>query len=173
MNIIEFFKQKRLFLLGVAIAILVAFFDILTKRIIFSIIENHDVKYNNMIFYIHVTDFFNLVRVWNKGVSFGMFNNFEYSKILFSVIVSVIVLVLLLWLYRNKEIYLSIAIGLIIGGALGNLCDRIKYGAVADFLDFHIDKYHWPAFNLADSCVFIGVAMLILEDLFFKKRLKK
>jgi signal peptidase II len=74
--------------------------------------------------------------------------------------------VLLIWLYRNEKIYLTYALGLITGGAVGNLFDRIKNGAVADFLDFHIASYHWPAFNAADSFVFIGVAILLLEDFF-------
>ena len=62
-----------------------------------------------------------------------------------------------------------IAFSLIIGGALGNLIDRIRYKAVADFLDFHLFAYHWPAFNLADSLIFIGVAMLLFEELLIKK----
>ena len=64
------------------------------------------------------------------------------------------------------------ALGFIIGGALGNSIDRAKNGAVADFLDFHLASYHWPAFNLADSFVFIGVMILLLEDFIFKNSKK-
>ena len=77
---------------------------------------------------------------------------------------------MLVWLYRNQIVYLTIAIGLIIGGAIGNIIDRIFNEAVADFLDFYIGKYHWPAFNLADSAVFLGVALLLLENYFVKPK---
>lgn len=163
-NEFKLFKKKKPFLIGVLVAISVAFLDILSKKVIFKMVDNAEYSY------IKITSFFNLVKVWNKGVSFGMFNDFAHSQVLFSVIVSLIVIFLLIWLYRNKSLYLMIAISLIIGGALGNLSDRIKYGAVADFLDFHINQYHWPAFNLADSFVFIGVFMLLLEDLFLRKK---
>ncbi len=164
MQKINVLKDKRLFAIGVLISIFLAFIDILTKRIVFKIIENSEYGY------IKITSFFNIVKVWNHGVSFGMFSDFKHSQIFFSSLVSLIVIFLLIWLYKNKDLYLTIAISLIIGGALGNLCDRIKYGAVADFLDFHIKNIHWPAFNLADSFVFVGVMMLLFEDLFLKKK---
>ncbi len=162
------FRNKKLFFLGVFIAISAAFLDIFTKKLIFHILDQQSGGYEG--FYIEITNFFNLVKVWNRGVSFGMFSDVENSQIIFSAIVSSITLIMLIWLYRNDKPYLMIAIALIIGGALGNLSDRITNGAVADFLDFHIANYHWPAFNLADSFVFIGVFMLILEDLFLKKQ---
>ena len=164
--IANFLKEKKLFFLGCIIALFVAFLDLFSKRTVFALLEAD--KYNEH--FIEVTGFFNLVHVWNNGVSFGMFSNFEYSKIIFSVIVAIILVIMLVWLYRNRDIFLSIAIAFIIGGAIGNLFDRIKYGAVADFLDFHLASYHWPAFNIADSFVFIGVAMLLVEDLILKKK---
>ena len=77
---------------------------------------------------------------------------------------------MLCWLYCTQKLYMAWALGLIIGGAMGNLYDRIKNAAVADFLDFHIGMYHWPAFNLADSFVFIGVVLLLIEDLYLQKK---
>lgn len=165
-NYNNIFKKKKLFFSGVLIALLVAFFDLLTKELVFKILENKEWQM------IEVLSFFNLVKVWNYGVSFGMFNDLENSKIIFSVIVSVISFILLIWLYKNESKYLMYAISFIIGGAIGNLADRIHNGGVADFLDFHAFGYHWPAFNLADSFVFIGVAMLIFEDLILKKKEK-
>lgn len=162
----NFFKEKKLFFLGCFIAILVAFLDLFSKRAIFMLLESD--QYSDH--FIEVTGFFNLVHVWNNGVSFGMFSNFEYSKIIFSVIVTIILVIMLVWLYRNRDLYLTFAIAFIIGGAIGNLYDRLKYGAVADFLDFHINTYHWPAFNIADSFVFIGVVLLLVEDLILKKK---
>ena len=141
------------------------FFDLLTKRLTFATLENQD-----PLDHLEVFSFFNLVRVWNHGVSFGMFNNLEFGQIIFSAIVLIIAVVMLVWLYRNEKLYLTWALGFIIGGALGNLADRIQNGAVADFLDFHLASYHWPAFNLADSFVFIGVAMLLIEDLILRKK---
>jgi len=165
MTLTKFFKNKKLFFLGVVIAIIAMFLDLLSKRLTFALLET-----KAPFDHIEVFSFFNLVRVWNHGVSFGMFNQLESAHIIFSTIVSAITIVMLVWLYRNRKTYLTWALGLIIGGALGNLADRIQNGAVADFLDFHLASYHWPAFNLADSFVFIGVAMLLIEDLFLAKK---
>lgn len=166
----QYLNNNKLFFLGALLAFIVAFLDLLSKRVTFAALDNNDlaatVSNNN---YIEVTSFFNLVNVWNHGVSFGMFSSFAYSQLLFSTIVAIIIVVMLVWLARNKRLYLTFAISFIIGGAIGNLYDRVKYGAVADFLDFHAFGYHWPAFNLADSFVFIGVAMLLIDDFFIKK----
>lgn len=122
---------------------------------------------------IKITSFFSLVRVWNKGVSFGMFSNLKSSEIIFSFIQGGIGLALLFWLYQVKKIYLAIALGLVIGGAFGNTIDRIINGAVADFLDFYFKSYHWPAFNLADSAIFVGIVILILDEFYLTKNRKK
>lgn len=159
-------KNKKLFFFASFGAIILAFLDLFTKQLVFRILETAPQGQ------IEVTSFFNLVTVLNRGVSFGMFADSAYSPIFFSIIVALITLIMLIWLYRNEKPYLAVAISLIIGGALGNLTDRIQNGAVADFLDFHLFGYHWPAFNLADSIVFIGVAMLIFEDLFTKNAKK-
>jgi signal peptidase II len=166
-------KITKLFFLGIAIAFFAAFFDLVSKRIIFAILENVALAQNIGNPEIMIFDFFSLVYVWNRGVSFGMFNNLENSQIIFSVVQFSIVLILFFWLYYNKKIHITYALGLIIGGAFGNLIDRIRNGAVADFLDFHIASYHWPAFNLADSWVFIGVMILIFDDLLFTKKSTK
>lgn len=165
MTLAHFFKSKKLFFLGAFIAIIAMFFDLLSKRLTFAYLQSVE-----PLDYVEVFSFFNLVRVWNHGVSFGMFNNIASGQIVFSVIVSIITIVMLVWLYRNQKPYLTWALGLIIGGALGNLVDRIQNAAVADFLDFHLASYHWPAFNLADSFVFIGVAMLLIEDFILQKK---
>jgi signal peptidase II len=161
-------KVRNLFFSGVLIAFFVAFFDLLSKRIIFSILEQQGVTNPE----IKIFDFFSLVYVWNRGVSFGMFNHIKNSHIIFSAIQFVIIVILFFWLYRNQKLHFVYALGLIIGGAFGNLIDRIKNAAVADFLDFHIASYHWPAFNLADSCIFIGVMILLFDEVIFKKNEK-
>jgi signal peptidase II len=118
---------------------------------------------------IEVTPFFNLVLAWNRGVSFGMFNNqSDYGPYLLTGLAVVIIIALAVWLWRATTRLSVLALGMIIGGAIGNVVDRIQYGAVVDFLDVHAFGYHWPAFNVADSAVCVGAAILILESLFTK-----
>ena len=96
------------------------------------------------------TPFFNVVRAWNTGVSFSMFNNYgNLGAILLSVIAGVIVVFLVYWLYQEKD---KLA--------------QVRLGAVFDFLDFHIGESHWPAFNVADSFICIGATILIMQSLF-------
>ncbi|MFT6077779.1 MAG: signal peptidase II [Rickettsiales bacterium] len=158
--------EKKLFFIGILIAAIVAFLDLYSKDVAFRFIDSFDLEYPQ----IAIFDFFNLVKVWNSGVSFGMFNDLDGGKYIILGINFAIMIVLLVWLWRNKITYLTIAISLVIGGAIGNIVDRIINGAVADFLDFHVAGYHWPAFNLADSAVFLGVALLLLENYFVKPK---
>ncbi len=119
---------------------------------------------------IEVTPFFNLVLGWNRGVSFGMFNTHsENGPLILSAIAAAIVAGLAVWLWRAESRWTALALGLIIGGAIGNVVDRLQYGAVVDFLDFHAFGYHWPAFNVADSAIVLGAAALIGESLFAPK----
>lgn len=158
--------KKKLFLFGFALAITVTFLDLLSKHLVFVMLDLQ----GSINPEIEVFSFFSLVKVWNRGVSFGMFSDLKNSQIIFAFIQGGIGFALFFWLWRNEKLHFAIALGLIIGGAFGNVIDRIKNGAVADFLDFHIATYHWPAFNLADSCVFIGVAILLLDDLLWSKK---
>lgn len=151
------------------IALFVAIIDIFTKRIIFLMLEKIAItnQINNP--EIEIFSFFSIIRVWNRGVSFGMFSNLANAHIILSILQFSIAVAMCFWLFYNKNKHLTIAFGLIIGGALGNVFDRIENGAVADFLDFHIGIYHWPAFNIADSAVFIGVVIIVFYDIIFKK----
>ena len=74
------------------------------------------------------------------------------------------------WLYRAESRILAVAIGMVLGGAIGNLIDRARFGAVVDFLDFHALGHHWPAFNVADSAITVGVALLLYDSLFEKRK---
>jgi signal peptidase II len=117
-----------------------------------------------------VTSFFNLALTYNRGISFGLFNDGPtVNALLFSLVAAVIVGVLIYWLSRTASPVLAVAIGLIIGGALGNVLDRIRLGAVVDFLDFHIGSWHWPAFNIADSAICVGVAVMLLDGLLLRR----
>ena len=121
--------------------------------------------------WIEVTSFFNIVMVWNKGASFGLFSTQSpWTQAVLGGFAVVISIVLAVWMYRARSKWLAVALGLVIGGALGNAIDRAIYGAVADFLDFHAYGYHWPSFNVADIAISIGVVMLLFDGLLEKRR---
>ncbi|MDR0803766.1 MAG: signal peptidase II [Rickettsiales bacterium] len=112
-----------------------------------------------------ITDWFNLVFTWNPGTSFSLFRNLgESAPIIIVVLTGLIILFLLHQLiFRASKTTEKYALALIVGGALGNLIDRLRFGAVADFIDWHIGDWHWPAFNLADVFICAGVAVYILS----------
>lgn len=116
---------------------------------------------------IEVLPFFNLVLVWNQGISFGLFggSNAVGAWVLVGLAV-VISAILVRWMIKAETRITALGLALIVGGAVGNVIDRVRFGAVVDFLDFHAWGYHWPAFNVADSAITIGAAALILESLF-------
>jgi signal peptidase II len=117
-----------------------------------------------------ITSFFNLALTFNRGISFGLFNGGAgVNALVFSLVAAVIVAVLVYWLRRVSSPLLAVAIGLIIGGAVGNVIDRLRLGAVVDFLDFHVGSLHWPAFNLADSAICLGVAAMLLDNLLLRR----
>ncbi len=123
---------------------------------------------------VDVWPFFSVVMVWNRGVTFGFLDDTPFwGQWAFVGLALAIVAVLLLWLRRAETKWRAAAIGLIIGGALGNVIDRVNYGAVADFLDFHVTGYHWPAFNIADSAITLGVAIMFFDALFKPKETVK
>lgn len=119
---------------------------------------------------LEVTGFFNLVPVWNTGVSFGLFGDTGTSRWILVAVALVIVVILLVWLARAESGMVSIALVLVIGGALGNVLDRVFYGAVIDFFDIHAFGFHWPAFNIADATIVIGIALLLHDGLFGSPR---
>ncbi len=118
---------------------------------------------------IDITSFFNLVMVWNQGVSFGMFGDGMAGPLAFVGVAIGICAIFVIWLLRAESWIETVACGLVIGGAVGNIIDRVRYGAVADFLDFHIDETHWPAFNVADACIACGIGLILLDALFFAR----
>ena len=122
--------------------------------------------------------FFNIVHVRNTGGAFGIFGGGKggIGSILF-VVVSLIAIGAIVFLFvktRENEKTLALSFSLILSGALGNLIDRLHYGEVVDFLDFHLSTYHWPAFNVADSAICIGIGLMALQVLIrdHKKRTK-
>ncbi len=137
---------------GLALSLLVILLDQLSK---WAILENLSEKTP----YIEITSFFNLTLVWNHGISFGIARDFEARWFLVAA-TSALTIGLLIWLWRVQDRFLALALGGIIGGAIGNIIDRVRLGAVVDFLDFHAYNYHWPSFNVADSFICVGVLVL-------------
>ena len=116
-----------------------------------------------------VLPFFNLTLAFNKGAAFSFLNSQSGWQVWFFGLLALGVSTgLLLWMknIKAKQRWLSIALALIVGGALGNLWDRVSYGHVIDFLDFHLATWHWPVFNIADSAICMGALMLLVEAVF-------
>jgi signal peptidase II len=113
---------------------------------------------------ITVLPVLDLRMAWNYGISFSLFNSGSDGMVMALLAVQVLITAGLCWyMWRLDGILMQVAAGLIVGGALGNILDRAVYGAVADFLDFHWGDLHFPTFNLADSCISIGVALWLLD----------
>ncbi|MGB0555063.1 MAG: signal peptidase II [Alphaproteobacteria bacterium] len=120
--------------------------------------------------YIEVTGFFNIVEVWNRGVSFGLFaSDSPWTPYLLSALAIAISIVLIVWLRKAETTFLALALGFVIGGAIGNVFDRFIWGRVYDFLDFHAAGYHWPAFNVADAAISVGVGLILLDGFIAKR----
>jgi signal peptidase II len=150
---------------GLAIAAVVVILDQLSKAAVLAFFAGRILGDRET-----VTSFFNLALTYNRGISFGLFNGTAgFNSLVFSVAAAAIVAALIYWLNRAGSPFLAVAIGLIIGGAVGNVIDRVRLGAVVDFLDFHIGSLHWPAFNLADSAICVGVAAMLLDGLLLRR----
>jgi signal peptidase II len=118
---------------------------------------------------VKVTPFFDLVLAWNVGISFGWFQtDSQPAQIGLMIIKAVAVIVLAIWMARSRTLIATVALGLIIGGAVGNAIDRFAYGAVVDFALFHVqiggNTFNWYVFNLADVAIVAGVAALLYES---------
>lgn len=112
---------------------------------------------------LQVTPFFNFVLVWNTGISFGLLGNFSvYGYIILIVISLIIIGFFCLWAYEAKTQEYMIPYAMVVGGALGNVIDRVRFQAVIDFLDFHAMGTHFPAFNVADMAVVSGIGLIII-----------
>ncbi|MBF0320919.1 MAG: signal peptidase II, partial [Nitrospirae bacterium] len=133
---------------GVSLFVFIA--DQITKYIIIQKLTLHES--------IPVTSFFNIVSARNRGSAFGMFQSWGNTPfIVLSVVVLVIILGLLI--FGKKDL---LALSFVLGGAAGNMTDRLTVGSVVDFLDFYAGKYHWPAFNVADMALTCGIGLMII-----------
>ena len=157
---------KKFFSKTIIVPILVFFFIFVFDRVTKIFILNHQLNDQS----IFVNDYLNLELVWNTGIGFGLLSldaNIYYhliSLVIFSVIIFLFYLI-------NKAIYVEkILFSLILGGAAGNLYDRLVYFAVPDFIDFHIKDFHWFTFNIADIFITLGIILIIVQDLLLKKK---
>lgn len=143
---------------GLAVALLVMAADQASKWWLLGLMEaNH--------YFLEVMPGFNLVMVWNRGVSFGLFAHDSHLTRWFLVGVALVISgVMTAVLWKTSSRLLAAGLGMVIGGAIGNVIDRVRFGAVADFFDVHAYGHHWPAFNVADSCIFLGVVLVCLEE---------
>ena len=120
-----------------------------------------------------ITEFFNLVLVFNKGAAFSFLASAQGWQTMFFAAIAVVASVVISFLiHKNQHKTLfCCGLGFILGGALGNLYDRVMYGKVVDFLDFHIAGWHWPAFNVADSAITVGAVILIVESFMHREEI--
>jgi len=115
---------------------------------------------------ITLTPFLDVVMVWNKGISYGLFQQSSaFGRAVLLTIALVTCLILIIWLARSSHRLVAFALGLLIGGALGNALDRFVHGAVADFFSLHAFGFYWYVFNLADMAVVAGVALLLYDSI--------
>ena len=119
-----------------------------------------------------IDGFFNIVDVLNPGAAFSFLHDMNESyRRLFFITVTIIAIFVVLYIFAREKSKINTAgFALILSGAIGNLIDRIIIGKVVDFLDFYYKTYHFPAFNVADSCITVGVALIIIDILFFSKK---
>jgi len=186
------FHGGRYFLPGLAIICSVILLDQYTKWLVIDLLRSPAVVHPGFLQWLtslskislltgpedfnHKTlsPFLNFVMVWNKGISFGMMDNkYPHMAGIFIVLSLTIALILTVWLALSTQKIVTVALALIIGGALGNVADRVRFDAVEDFIDFHLAQYHWPAFNVADSCIVIGAGILMLVSLLGKEDAKR
>ena len=121
---------------------------------------------------IYVAEYLNFYLIWNKGIAFGLFSfNESFIYNLITLIIITITMIILIMIIKNEG-FKKYSLIFVFGGSLGNLFDRVYYSAVPDFIDFHINEYHWFVFNAADIFVTIGVLCLILDEMFINNRIQ-
>lgn len=156
------FKQSNKIFLMLMLILTIIVADQWSK----SYIVQHIALWN----FIKVNPFFNLIHTTNHGISFGMFSEEGIPSIFFIAIALIFCLALFIWAFRSSEQHIEKFCAMIIGGAIGNVIDRVVHGSVIDFIDLHFMGHHFPAFNVADSFICIGAFMMILLPLFYKKQ---
>ena len=157
-------KKSKIFFLNFSIVIIIFLIDRISKTYVINLFEDLN---NHQIF---ITSFLNIYLIWNEGIAFGLFSS--DSKNIYNFITILIITINLFIIYISFKLndvrkYFFLVV---LGGSLGNLCDRLLYNAVPDFIDFHVGDLHWFIFNPADIFISIGVICLILVEFFSKNK---
>ena len=150
---------------------LTLFFLFLTLVILDQFTKALVINFFNLYDSVALLPMINLTFVVNYGFAFGLLNNPSLNQILVSLVILAIIIYFLYLLIKTQDKIFQLTLTLILAGALGNFVDRIFRGFVIDFIDIYIGKYHWPAFNIADSCITVGFVILMINILFLNKKL--
>ena len=154
------------FYISFSIVSLIYFLDRLSKIYVIQLDKN------NLGSDIFNSTYLNIVLIWNKGIAFGLLSfNESYLYNIISLIIAIIIIVLIIMSLKNQG-FKRYSLLMIVGGALGNLHDRIFFNAVPDFIDFHIGNFHWFIFNVSDIFITLGVISMIILELFDNKNEK-
>lgn len=157
--------RQNLFSIGLYLAALVGLIDQASKWWVLNVL-----KIDKGL--IHIMPMLNLRLSWNRGVTFGLMSDLgDWAPYILVAVALCIMGLLMNWLRKTNDMREVIGLGLIMGGAGGNVLDRLRYGAVVDFIDLHYGSYHWYTFNVADSAICLGVACLLMAN--FKLSMKK
>ena len=149
-----------------SIIIVIFLIDRISKLMIIGSPETYDQ------FGISVTSFLNFNLIWNEGIAFGLFSFEEKLYYNFLTIFICLITIVIIWLMFRSEGFEKLSYTMIIGGSLGNIFDRIFYSAVPDFIDFHINNFHWFIFNVADIFITLGIISLITIEILINKKVK-
>ena len=156
-------KVKKFDIFSFIIIILTFGLDRLSKVYVINLIEKSQSE-------LFINDFLNITLNWNTGIGFGLFS--LNAGIMYNIISALILLIIiyLIYLMVNGDNVLKLIIALIIGGAIGNLYDRLTYFAVPDFIDLHVGDFHWFTFNFADISISLGIIAMIFKEILFSKK---
>lgn len=144
-----------------SIIIFIAFFaDRISKILILNFFSK------NQLDDYYVNSFLNLILVWNQGIAFGLFQSESLIYHLLSIVIAIVIAFVVYLIYISKKKYEIFFYGLVTGGAIGNLFDRLYFGAVPDFIDLHYKNFHWFTFNVSDIWITIGIIGILIFDLF-------
>ena len=154
---------KKIDIYSFLIILIIFCLDRVSKIYVINLIQSNQSE-------IFIYDFLNLTLNWNTGIAFGLLS-FKADLLYHSISALILLIIIyLIYLMVVSDKLGKIVVSLIIGGALGNIYDRLNYFAVPDFIDFHIGEFHWFTFNIADIFISIGIGMILFREIFFKKK---
>ncbi|MDI2090536.1 signal peptidase II [Commensalibacter oyaizuii] len=154
-------RKSKKWIFGLVMILVVLICDQLSKYWILNIVHLPEKKS------IVTFPFMNFTMVWNTAITFGMLGQLgSWGPVIFTVVALVIASGLFIWMVRSHKIWVTMSLGAIVGGALGNIIDRLRFGAVVDFIHLHVGGWSWYVFNVADSAIVCGVCVLLMDAFF-------